>query len=148
MHFARLLSKCIANCCKLQKLMLARKEAAAREAALKEEAAAARGEAEAAAQLVHALKPKGDLALGTLWTQVQLQAISLICPCQSPLSIRIRPFLPSFLPYRPAKSMQGSIEVINAIAAHGGALQGYAGCQSSRAPARQGVLLSSGCGER
>ena len=61
--------------------MLARKDAAAREAALKEQAAAARGEAEAAAQLVHALKPKGDLALGTLWTQVRLQITNFACPC-------------------------------------------------------------------
>ena len=49
-----------------------RKEAAAREAELKEEAAAARGEAEAAAQLVHALQPKGEFVLGTLWTKVLL----------------------------------------------------------------------------
>ena len=54
----------------MQKLMLLRKEAAAREAELREEAAAARGEAEAAAQLVHALQPKGDFVLGTLWTKV------------------------------------------------------------------------------
>ncbi len=55
-----------------QKLMLVRKEAAAREAELKEEAANARGEAEAATQLVHALRPQGDFVLGTLWTKVPL----------------------------------------------------------------------------
>lgn len=54
----------------VQKLMLLRKEGTARETDLREEAAAARGEAEAAAQLVHALQPKGDFVLGTLWTKV------------------------------------------------------------------------------
>ena len=56
----------------MQKLMLLRKKTAARGAQLREEAAAARGEAEAAAQLVHALQPKGDFVLGTLWTKVIL----------------------------------------------------------------------------
>ena len=63
----------------VQKLLLLRKDTAAREAQLREEAAAARGEAEAAAQLVHALQPKGDFVLGTLWTKVSYKPKSLGC---------------------------------------------------------------------
>lgn len=68
----------------VQKLLLLRKDMAAREAQLREEAAAARGEAEAAAQLVHALQPKGDFVLGTLWTKVtpKLPRPGTVCSCR------------------------------------------------------------------
>ena len=67
----------------VQKLLLLRKDTATREAQLREEAAAARGEAEAAAQLVHALEPKGDFVLGTLWTKVtpKLSRLGTFCSC-------------------------------------------------------------------
>lgn len=60
--------------CGAQKLAAARREAAAREAELEERAAVARRDAEAAAQLLDALRPKGDNVLATLWTEV--------CPLQ------------------------------------------------------------------
>ena len=83
-----------------------RKEAAAREAALQEEAAAARREAEAAAQLVHALKTKGDLALGTLWTKVQPQAMNLMRQVGSLSAPDLGfPSLPSFLASLPPGRM-------------------------------------------
>ena len=65
-----------------------RKEAAAREAELKEEAAAARGEAEAAAQLVHALQPKGEFVLGTLWTKVLLLNLLSLCSDRACMSLQ------------------------------------------------------------
>ena len=67
----------------MQKLLLLRKDTAAREAQLREEAAAARGEAEAAAQLVHALQPKGDFVLGTLWTKVSCSTFVQLQPCKA-----------------------------------------------------------------
>lgn len=66
----------------VQKLLVLRKDMGAREAQLREEAAAARGEAEAAAQLVHALQPKGDFVLGTLWTKVASGCHSTDAQCQ------------------------------------------------------------------
>lgn len=54
----------------LQKLSTVRREAAAREAEITDQAAVHRAEAEAAAQLVAAMRPKGDNVLATLWTEV------------------------------------------------------------------------------
>ena len=69
-----------------------RKEASAREAELKEEAAAARAEAEAAAQLVHALQPKGEFVLGTLWTKVLLppDVADLLSLCRDPACMSLQ----------------------------------------------------------
>lgn len=47
-----------------------RREAASREAELAEQAATSQAEAEAAAQLLAAMRPKGDNVLATLWTEV------------------------------------------------------------------------------
>lgn len=61
----------------VQKLLTARREAAAREAALEEAAAAASAEAAAAEQLVAAVRPKGDSVLSTLWNEVWPHMIHL-----------------------------------------------------------------------
>ncbi|BDA44583.1 hypothetical protein COCOBI_06-0590 [Coccomyxa sp. Obi] len=52
------------------KLATVRREAAAREAEITEQAAVHRAEAEAAAQLVAAMRPNGDNVLATLWTEL------------------------------------------------------------------------------
>ena len=54
----------------MQKLATVRREAASREAELVEQAATSQAEAEAAAQLLAAMRPKGDNVLATLWTEV------------------------------------------------------------------------------
>ncbi|KAK9908371.1 hypothetical protein WJX75_006826 [Coccomyxa subellipsoidea] len=52
------------------KLATVRREAASREAELVEQAATSQAEAEAAAQLLAAMRPKGDNVLATLWTEL------------------------------------------------------------------------------
>ena len=60
--------------CMAQKLLAQRKESAAREATLTQEAAAAAAEAEASSQLVHSLRPPrgGDVTIGVLWSKVSV----------------------------------------------------------------------------
>lgn len=65
-----------------QKLATVRREAAAREATITEEAAVHRAEAEAAAQLVAAMRPKGDNVLATLWTKVRASPLYLDISCR------------------------------------------------------------------
>ena len=67
---------------KLQRLLAARNEAAARETALQEQAEAACAEAAAAAQLVHALRPPkgGDLTLGVLWNEASPSQYTCLLP--------------------------------------------------------------------
>lgn len=66
-----------------QKLATVRREAAAREATITEQAAVHRAEAEAAAQLVAAMRPKGDNVLATLWTEVRPLSLYLGNTCTS-----------------------------------------------------------------